>query len=125
MTDTTVTPYPKAPAEVAAAVLDRIEQYPETFNMDTWATLPSGILEPNATLECGTTMCIAGWAVYLTGHTLHRVRNDTGIFASKGGRRHEVETAAAEVLGLTPDETHMFWLMAPEALAKLREIAAR
>lgn len=123
MVDTTVTRHPTTPAEVAAAILDKIEQYPENFDMDSWATLPNAVLEPCGELPCGTTMCIAGWAAHLTGHTLHRTWEGNGVFTKKDGVRGDVEHVAGAALGLTPDGTEMFWWPAPEALQRLREIA--
>ncbi|MFJ8153920.1 hypothetical protein [Streptomyces sp. NPDC094468] len=127
MPDTLTPPsLPRTPAEVAAAVLDRIEQYPEMFDMNNWAVLPTGVLEPGDDIQCGTTMCIAGWAAHLTGYTLHRTPDGLGAYARKDGRRYEVEFAAARVLGV--DEVaaaQLFWDPADVALAQLREIAGR
>ncbi|MHC3474668.1 hypothetical protein ACYF6T_39075 [Streptomyces sp. 7R007] len=125
MPGTAPTRLPATPAEVAAAILDMIEQYPEMFDMGSWATLPSGDLEPQGDIPCGTTMCIAGWAAHLTGYTLHTTSDGEGVFTSKDGVRHEVETVAAAALGLTGDEPGMFWWAAPEALKQLRKIAGR
>jgi hypothetical protein len=127
MKDVTIlpAPYPQTPAEVAAAVLDAIEARPDTLYMKTWATLPAGVLHPSDKIECGTTMCIAGWAAHLTGYTLRREAEDVGIYAEKDSGKYEVENVAAEALGLGPDETSMFWLPAPEALQQLRAIAGR
>lgn len=40
-------------AELAYAVLDQIDAHPETWNQATW--------------DCGTAACFAGWAVRLAG----------------------------------------------------------
>jgi hypothetical protein len=125
MTDATVTPYPQTPAEVAAAILDAIEYEPAAFNMSTWATLPNGKLEPGEEIQCGTTMCIAGWAAHLTGYTLRGDKDEGVIAVAPGGQEHDVETVAADVLGLGPGDTDTFWLTASDARARLRAIAGR
>jgi hypothetical protein len=48
-----VTAPPTPNAELAYAVLDQIDAHPETWNQATW--------------DCGTSACIAGWAVRLSG----------------------------------------------------------
>jgi hypothetical protein len=115
--------FPQTPAEVAAAVLDAIEARPDTLYMKTWATLPTGVLRPGDELQCGTTMCIAGWAAHLTGYTLRREAEDVGIYAEKDGHKYEVENVAIEALGL--DDTELFWMAAESALVLLRQIAGR
>lgn len=42
--------------ELAQRILDQITAHPETHNQDTWS---------NENGACGTTYCIAGWAVAL------------------------------------------------------------
>ncbi|MFI6249012.1 hypothetical protein [Streptomyces sp. NPDC051016] len=114
---------PSTPAEVAAAVLDAIEYEPAAFHMGTWATLPTGTLAPGEELECGTTMCVAGWAAHLTGYTL-KSHEDGGVIAvAEDGRVYEVEEVAAEALDL--GDTDMFWETAADARAQLRVIAGR
>ena len=49
-------------AELAAEILDVIAANPEQHEQEDF-----GIRT-----ECGTTMCIAGWATYLTGHAGYR-----------------------------------------------------
>ncbi|MFB7596919.1 hypothetical protein [Streptomyces sp. NPDC056160] len=123
MTDTTVNPYPTTPAKVAAAILDAIDYEPAAFNMGTWATLPTGKLKPGEEIQCGTTMCVAGWAAHLTGHTLQSDEDNGVIAVTADGRERDVEEVAAEALGL--DDTGMFWDTASDARAQLRTIAGR
>lgn len=44
---------PKLNSELMHQVADAIEAFPELFNMGDWAQAS----------ECGTTCCVAGWAV--------------------------------------------------------------
>ncbi|MFI1767492.1 hypothetical protein ACH41H_36345 [Streptomyces sp. NPDC020800] len=143
MADTTVTRYPDTPAEVASAVLDAIEQRPDTFAMNDWAWFhDAGELPPNAAPECGTTLCAAGWAAHVSGWTIVcldadnlaevRVCEPDGtqrttqaqVFAQKGDERRLIPQAAAEALGLKPRES--FWYVnEKEAVKRLRAIAKR
>ncbi|MCQ9178561.1 hypothetical protein KMT30_05855 [Streptomyces sp. IBSBF 2953] len=143
MTDTTVTLYPTTPAAVAAAILDKIEQYPEMLDMDTWVnfesdaeTLPAGTAP-----ACGTSLCAAGWAAHVTGWTLRydssrprkATRGEDGddrltaseIYAQKGDERRMIADVAADALGLTPGKTTFWYDEADVAMSRLREIAGR
>ncbi|HEY6116440.1 MAG TPA: hypothetical protein VI172_10810 [Candidatus Dormibacteraeota bacterium] len=120
MTDTTVTPYPSTPAEVAAAVLDAIELRPDTLNMSEWYYHPdSRYLMPSDEPDCGTTMCVAGWAAHVVGWTLV---ND--FDATRGDETETIAFVATLALGLD-DETDLFRMPAAQALRRLREIAGR
>lgn len=144
MTDTTVTPHPQTPAEVAAAVLEAIEASPDAFYMDDWANLPDDTpLQPYVAPSCGTTLCAAGWAAHLTGWTLVEVEEGTspadiivrlpdgrdvpgyaGVYAEKAGERREVAYAANVAFGFQPGEG--FWHVdEATALAELRRLAGR
>ncbi|WP_329214869.1 hypothetical protein OG352_05390 [Streptomyces sp. NBC_01485] len=143
MTETAVTPYPEAPAEIAAAVLDRIEANQAAFNMYYWAHLPeSRQLDPDAEPACGTTLCAAGWVAHLTGWTLVHLPEDqdeevigrdadgreyssyTNVFAEKGDHRRFIGDVARDALRLADTET--FWdAPAEKALSRLRAIAGR
>ena len=121
MTDTTVTPYPETPAAVAAAVLDAIERQPNTLSMGEWYHHPQSLaLLPSAEPDCGTTMCVAGWAAHVTGWTL---TNDHD--AAKDGQTQTIEFVATQALGLDEDTNDLFWDPAEDAIAELREIAGR
>lgn len=145
MTDTTVSPYPATPAEVAAAVLDEIERLPEAFSMSRWVWMPepSGELLPTAEPPCETTLCAAGWTAHKTGWTIVsrdeddaatdiRFRDDDGqeslttghLFAEKDGERRLLSEVAQDALGLSDSET--FWYADNDtAIGRLRQIAGR
>ncbi|MFF2094820.1 hypothetical protein [Streptomyces sp. NPDC058202] len=120
MSDTNVT-IRDTPAQVADAVLDAIEANPAAFDMATWfwPRGPRRTLLPEQTPECGTTMCIAGWAAHLTGWTLL----SDGLSGSRDGVTEDVADIAAEALGLTMH--NIFYDSADEAIECLREIAGR
>ncbi|MEU3899769.1 hypothetical protein [Streptomyces sp. NPDC045251] len=117
MTDTTATTYPDTPAAVAAAVLDAIEREPEAFDMASWFWQPEGgALEPGQVPDCGTTMCVAGWAAHLTGWTLRNTQ-----YAQKGDLVAAIEDIGQRALGL--DRPHLFHESSAVAINALREIA--
>lgn len=111
---------PSTPAEVAGAVLDMIEQYPDQFDMSTWFYRAKGsVLAPQEPVDCGTTMCVAGWAAHLTGWTLR------GSLAHKGSQAEYIENVGREALGLDAHTDGLFWASADDAIEVLREIAGR
>jgi len=61
------------PQETAQAVLEQIRMNPETHSQEHWEAkdgLPEGLSGPaSADSRCGTTRCVAGWAMYLHGYT--------------------------------------------------------
>lgn len=121
MTDTKVTPYPETPAEVASAVLEAIEKQPHTLSMGEWYYHPDRTaLPPSDEPDCGTAMCVAGWAAHVTGWTLVGDHH-----ATKDGRTRTIEFVGTAVLGLDDETNGLFWFKDEEALAKLREIAGR
>ncbi|MEU4168915.1 hypothetical protein AB0F46_18810 [Streptomyces sp. NPDC026665] len=122
MTETTVRPYPEAPDQVAAAVLDAIEALPEAFSMTAWFWSRGSrarALAPEQTPRCGTTLCVAGWTVHVTGWTLHA----DGVSCSKDGITRDIEATAQDALGLT--YSNLFYGSPDDAIAGLRQIAGR
>lgn len=58
-------------SELLLQIADMIEQYPESYDQGTWGTFNSPDRTRNFDLDlvdtgCGTSMCIAGWAAFLT-----------------------------------------------------------
>jgi hypothetical protein len=95
-------------------VLAQIENEPGSFDMDSWE---EGLYDEDGK-QCGTTRCIAGWAVY---------------FAEKDGRRTLVWDTLQDgisLLGLTRDEfsdehdVPLFYDTNYRALERLRELAS-
>jgi hypothetical protein len=124
---------PRTPQELAAEIL-LIAEKGEHFNMSRWWSseyreerlfLPAAQQE----LDCGTTMCAAGWALHLTGWDL-RIREREGFTSiamaenpttGETGSIHEV---AARALGLTSREAEsLFHTSAPIAIELLRQLA--
>lgn len=81
--------------ELAEKVLEQVTEHPETHFQATWM---SGSDQPFTKGGCGTTACLAGWAVVLNANpgetpraALHRIARHIGIWASW-------ESVAAELL---------------------------
>lgn len=83
---------------LAQEILTLIEANREAFNMDSWFDAPRSwqdevtinplIIElENITPDCGTTMCLAGWAAVASGYVLKSVvlpdKTLHGAFANK------------------------------------------
>lgn len=109
--------------ELFQQIHDIITAQPEGFNMDAW----------EYTNSCGTTRCVAGWAVHLTtGEPLFAVDASgfTNIHPSVEALADELDVdadisiVAGELLGLrTTDELYSFHV--PESVAaRFVELAA-
>jgi hypothetical protein len=116
--------------ELLTQVRDLIKAQPEKLDMSTWATVNSDSVDlgngTTAKVSCGTTACIAGWAVQLAGHKL-LVNLDSrpydGSFlinqsVAKNGRAVDIEESARKLLGLTEKEVGVLFY-APELLDRL------
>lgn len=79
-----------APDVLARRIWDHISDHPQTHNQSNWVTYTPG---------CGTTRCVAGWAVYLT----------TGEDLTVGASYME---AGQQLLGLSDLDTHRLFLHA-------------
>lgn len=106
-------------------VADMIQSHPEHFNMDwflsreggTGSCWPQDIAGADL-FECGTTACIAGWAVALWG-------------AEVGPKDTDIDATAARILGMDKDEAGvllfyadpLFHMTADQAADHLRRMA--
>lgn len=115
---------PTRNAELLREVADEIEAAPKEFDMG-W--------HKRTTETCGTTMCIAGWAVDLSPG-IHMVMNpaEGGVTIGSDARLDdggvvEAYIAAADLLGLTcyeaADLFHSDGLTSSQAPTLLRELA--
>ncbi|MGP3950840.1 hypothetical protein [Streptomyces sp. 7N604] len=104
-------------AELAARILREITERPDHYDQTHWLDgvdilLPAEDLT-GGVLSCGTTLCVAGFAAHLTGHTIAVEFDDEDecVVASKPGRPATlVNTAARAELALTEsDAAWLFW----------------
>ncbi|BCP41489.1 hypothetical protein MINTMi27_15820 [Mycobacterium intracellulare] len=111
---------PKRNIELLTKVRDLIEADQKLLDMSLWARIPFDSVDTSEgpiKVECGTTGCIAGWAVQQAGDKLfvqsedRHLDYDTGeAFYSvshsvaKNGRVCDIEVRARKLLGLTRDE---------------------
>lgn len=86
-------------------ILAYIDEHPEQHNQDWWAHAEEG---------CGTTYCVAGWAVHLRGYSIEWAPFGDGEYQADycrdvNGDRRLIGAAAMELLGLTDGEaTQLF-----------------
>lgn len=110
--------------ELFRKILAKVEAEPQAFDMSTWEAFPAP--------ACGTTRCIAGWAVYLeTGVPLYQMTSD-GFDVSpeskalavrlgfEDGEFVETSWLAARLLDLSPGLANMFYLGNGNGLTALR-----
>lgn len=104
---------PKRNAELLNKIADRIEAEPLRYSQGSWVGENRWLVEGGEEIEvaCGTTFCVAGWAVIENGGKLVNRRTSWGGkylgFADRNGHRldeDEVPSYARRVLGLTEDE---------------------
>jgi hypothetical protein len=106
--------------ELLKRVRAQITEHPETHNQRVWAKRT----------ECGTTACVAGWAVLLAHPDAELTALDCfngmscGVLLSDGTER-AFNMYGAELLGLTPDQR--YWLFdeertTPEVLGGLDDL---
>lgn len=120
------------PQELAAEILV-IAEKGEHFNMNFWWMLkdestgmpvrsfPAELTE----LDCGTTMCAAGWALHLTGWNLRE--SPTALATAQHvvtGEILLIENAAARMLDIDADQAQeLFHTNGPVAIELLRQLA--
>lgn len=107
--------------QYAIKILDAIQDEQEqlrNFNMASWVVSAGALVVPGEQLDCGTTMCVAGWACYLAGWTL----NPYTDLASKDGETHDIQGLAAKLLDL--DTESLFFTENEVAVAILKRMAA-
>lgn len=115
---------PKRNVQLLTQVRDLIKTEPEKLDMASWGLVKEiEGLEHGDTVkvDCGTTACIAGWAVQLAGDKfLVRGFNTSaggGYFVSdsvaKNGRVCNIEDRAQKLLGLTEDEANELFINTP------------
>lgn len=99
-------------AQLAQQILEQIAANPDSFDMGTWNTGEDAI--PGEPIACGTTLCVAGWAAYLTGWHVF------GGSAFKDGIHQSVEYVALKALDL-PD-VFLFYTSEDVATEMLQQI---
>lgn len=122
------------------AVRDLIKRTPRRHNQTVWAELDYDAVQfddgDTAYVSCGTSACVAGWAVNLAGakFVVQRGKEDqdggrTVYFCSfaltPGGEEQHIETYARQVLGLSEAEAGYLFdgdLERAEVLALLKAL---
>lgn len=97
-------------------IADVIETYPERHNQESWIENEDGEAESSVIyngeeISCGTTQCVAGWALVLNNKGLQAVDSssfsDEYIFAdSNSSNSHSIMLDAASILGLSEKDAH-------------------
>lgn len=106
--------------ELAAEILSAIRSDPAQHSQNIWG---------ERTHSCGTTMCVAGWAAYLTGHAHYeglRHPNDEEMLLLLGTTDYDFVGLGAELLGIDEDDaSKLFYYYNDQgALRAMEHIAA-
>jgi hypothetical protein len=106
-------------------ILTQITSQPETFNMDVWDTFafPYELPQDN---YCGTTRCVAGWALFFAEIPIRDLMVKANVLATDMNITRE----AVRAMGLTQEEYYrgssagLFHLYSDEdAVEQLHELA--
>lgn len=124
---------------LAKRVVETIELFPEKHEQDIWVGVPlvedgetvlnwNGYIQatPEQVIEsCGTSACLAGWSVLLTGHTYNRGRVEGVPSKCTCCGDAAVEEYAAELLELDYQQADNLFMDMNErsALERLRTYA--
>ncbi|MEU1827179.1 hypothetical protein ABZ502_32725 [Streptomyces abikoensis] len=109
-------------ATLARYILDSILTHPDQYDQSAWFT-SDHLLTPDAEPECGTTLCVAGWAAHLSGYTLV---HDGWPTAIKDGEHVSVDRAAELALNISPYDAAVLFhgdLLPEQAIAALDQLA--
>ena len=107
---------PEYGAKTAQAVLELIRLHPRMFNMREWIFSRFNLLDAS---QCGTTLCVAGWAQWL--HEGRVIENGEDFDLTW---EDEVDVKAAEYLGIDRETAgELFYSDAETAVAALEYLA--
>lgn len=127
---------PKRNVELLTQVRDLIKADPSKLDMSHWGVVKGIELDyrDEVKVNCGTTACIAGWAVQLVGDKFlvhgHSKSAEGGYSVSlsvaKNGRVCDIEKRARKILGLTYDEAAFLFMdtVDSQALSVLDQLIA-
>lgn len=119
------------PQQLAGRIVDQIERQPLTFDMTSWVSSQEDIIDWRTgeySGECGTTRCVAGWAVQLVSlagerndDTRRRIARDAGLDSASWS------SVGAHLLGLDDAQAQHLFLDLRErpALDYLKQLAGR
>ncbi len=98
----------------AKKIYEIVTTHPESFDMAFWcenADIDLDRLKPeDEVINCGTTMCIAGWAAHLAGYTLVdgydavRGNEETTISNAAMGELYGTQEALDRLFGMTNED---------------------
>lgn len=108
--------------ELFKQIHDTISTKPEQFGMSDWEFT-------NYANECGTTRCVAGWAIHLTtGQPLYKRNGDKHEsfreLADRLGLEPDVETVGATLLELDLEDAQIAFYMGEGRAAKFVKLAS-
>lgn len=113
-------------SDMAEKILTSIEANHKWFNMDEFVYFDDDaqIVTPNEPI-CGTTLCVAGFAAYLSGWTTSRTGSSRiGSYCVKGALEDRISNVASEALDIGIVGPELYFTNEDIALAVLKRMAA-
>lgn len=114
---------PKRNIELLTQIRNLVVSEPEKLDMSSWSEISAEDLgrfldkDERVKVDCGTTQCVAGWALQLNGYKflIDGSRSEDGAYyatecVARNGRVCDIEDRAREMLGLTHDEAGLLFL---------------
>lgn len=104
--------------ELGRLVLRQVTEFPESFDMGDWA----------GSNACGTTACIAGWAMFFSGYEVNRyscfIRPDGSMVTDDEAEGRGLLGLSQEELYVSDEDDGLFYIDKDEAIRRLAELAA-
>lgn len=113
---------PERNIELLTKIRDLVKLAPQKLDMDYWSTIPYDMVQlddgSQAKVSCGTTQCIAGWAVQLSGYQFlvgpdNLVSSDDVYYPESCVAEDgvaDIYEKAVDLLGLTACEADLLFL---------------
>lgn len=118
-----------ANATLAQEILERVENHPSAHNQGWWLRDKKGssvvVLPPTEEPECGTTMCVAGWAAHLSGYLLTSYSGGVSTATLPSAPQRQVPDVARELLDLSEVDAYILfhYTCVEEAILALEQVA--
>lgn len=100
--------------DLAKLILEQLEEKPHTHNQQYWfrkdrSGASVDTLMPGERVECGTTLCVAGWAAYMNGYMLTSYEKGITTATLPFGPQRQVPDVAQELLGISEMDAYILF----------------
>lgn len=100
--------------ELAQHILNQLEEKPYAHNQRWWfhknrSSEATSVLMPGERVECGTTLCVAGWAAYISGYMLTSYEGGITTATLPFGPQRQVPDIGRELLDLSEMDAYILF----------------